>query len=149
ALPNDAVNPLATDWSRVVGDLRFSNFKLFDDNENAPAVNASVYHNLYGGFFGIVDDGQDYDRVLIQFDVETTSLLLHFVRPAVASTLLVPLMNQSISYSRNDVSLFLREDLTSLFFHHAEPDLVATPNGGNFNGNFVGFIDIPDPTFGP
>ena len=143
-VPDDAVKPLETDWSRVVGDLRFSNVKLLNgaDNGNTPPVNASVYHNLCSGFFCSIDFEGDYERVLIQFDVETTSPLLHFVRPAIATTLLVP-QNQSIYYSRNDVSLFLSEDLTDLFFHHAEPELGGWPN----NGNPISFIDVSDPDF--
>ena len=144
AIPNDALNPLETDWSYIVGDLRFSNFKLFNGagSGNTPTVNASVYHNLCNGSYCSIGYGSDYDRVLIQFDVETTSPLLRFVRPATATTLLVP-QNQSIYYSRNDVSLFLSEDLTNLFFHHAEPELGAWPN----SGNLIGFVDTADPNF--
>ena len=145
ALPDDALKPLANDWSTVVGDLRFSNFKLFNSggNGNTPAVNALVYHDLCRGFFCSIDDPSDYDRVLIQFDVETTSPLLHFVRSPVATTLLVP-QNESIYYSRNDISLFLSEDLTDLFFHHAEPNPDSLPRNGYYQ---IGFIEIVDPGF--
>ena len=132
ALPDDALRPLANDWSTVVGDLRFSNFKLFNavGDGNTPAVNALVYHDMCRGFLCSIDYLGDYDRVLIQFDVETTSPLLQFVRSPTATTLLVR-QNESIYYSRNDVSLFLSEDLTDLFFHHAEPEPGAFGDSGN------------------
>jgi hypothetical protein len=144
AIPNDALNPLETNWSHIVGDLRFSNFKLLNGSNdgNTPAVNAAVYHNLCSGSYCSIDSGSDNGRVLIQFDVATTSPLLSFVRPAIATTLLVP-QNQSINYSRNDVALFLSEDLTDLFFHHAESELGASPS----NRNVVGLIDIADAGF--
>jgi hypothetical protein len=145
AIPHDAMTPLRAHWSHAVGDLRFSDFKLFNgvDNGNTPAVNALVYHELCHGFFCPINDPSDYDRVLIQFDVETTSPLLQFVRSPVATTLLVP-QNQSIYYSRNDISLFLSEDLTDLFFHHAEAEPGAFGNSGNLT---IGYIDFLDSSF--
>ena len=145
ALPDDALRPLANDWSTVVGDLRFSNFKLFNavGDGSTPAVNALVYHDMCRGFLCSIDYLSDYDRVLIQFDVETTSPLLQFVRSPTATTLLVR-QNESIYYSRNDVSLFLSEDLTDLFFHHAKPEPGAFGDSGNLT---IGYIDFVDSSF--
>ena len=129
----------------MVGDLRFSNFKLFNavGDGSTPAVNALVYHDMCRGFLCSIDYLGDYDRVLIQFDVETTSPLLQFVRSPTATTLLVR-QNESIYYSRNDVSLFLSEDLTDLFFHHAKREPGTFGDSGNLT---IGYIDFVDSSF--
>jgi hypothetical protein len=51
-VPEDAINPVASNWSGVVGDLRFSNFKfLGPPGPDTPTVNISINHTVCGSWF--------------------------------------------------------------------------------------------------
>jgi len=164
--PDDAINPLNSNWSGIAGDLRFSNFKLMQDSGGVetPNVNIPVSHcgpsfcfltvlhpvpifpelRLNTGELQSVEfepaenvvesnafanssflyppsflEADDFTRVVIQFDVETVSPSQRLSRHPFGSSLLVS-PGQVLTYPRNDVSLFLSDDLTDLFFHHSE-----------------------------
>jgi hypothetical protein len=95
-VPIDAVRPNEPGWSAVLDDLRFSNFRYYTDAESPPSVNANVAHSLCEGFscislprtedyvgtalrMGWFGSGElipfdwhvEYERVVIEFDVET------------------------------------------------------------------------------
>jgi hypothetical protein len=154
SIPDDAEKPLSPNWTAVIDDVRFSNFKLFNSTVDAvlPTVNADVSHELCRWLSCLLQPPEGYDRVLIQFDVETTSPQLYFVKPPVASTLWVPI-REGIPYTHNAASLFLSEDLSELFFHHQNPNATEfspVPHGGNLFEIFdPAVVKLPDSYFIP
>jgi hypothetical protein len=161
-IPDDAINAIASKWAGVVGDLRYSNFKLFQAGSSAPDVNVAVTHNMQqcsffcsigtpfvfeplkpvGEFNATADvqtanqrvltkasdliearssESEDFSRVLIQFDVETTSpTKLISQRPFAWS--LRTHFGQRPTYGRNEVGFFLSDEGTDLLFDHRSSD---------------------------
>jgi hypothetical protein len=96
SIPDEAAKPMVPGWSGVFDDLRFSNFRFYRDEDSPPSVNANVNHSICNGFsctylpriedfdgtawqsgwFGSIEripfEGlSDYERIVVQFDVET------------------------------------------------------------------------------
>jgi hypothetical protein len=125
-IPADAVRPMEAGWSGVFDDLRFSNFRFYRDGAAAPSVNAAVTHsfcNSWGcsilprmedyngqiehtGWFPVLPDGfDDFERVVVQFDVEAALPFQRIASKPRASTAYTR-HQQPVLGQRNDVLLF-------------------------------------------
>jgi hypothetical protein len=124
-IPADAVRPLEAGWSGVINDLQFSNFRFYRRGAAAPSVNAAVTHsfcNAYGcsilpriedynghlehtGWFQLLPEGfDDFERVVVQFDVETLLPSQRIASKPQGSTPYT--RSQQLLGQRNDVLLF-------------------------------------------
>jgi hypothetical protein len=116
-MPEDAIKLLESHWSGIVGDLRFSNFKILPETDTA-TNNISVSHG-YCSRICVLPSPADVSRVLIQFDVETLSPFQRLASRPYGSRLLTYL-GQPVSYARNEIGLYLSDDRAELFFDHSE-----------------------------
>jgi hypothetical protein len=174
-IPYDAAKPLEAGWSGAFDDLRFSNFRFYRDGETAPSVNADVSHSfcsryacsmlpriedydgriLHTGWFEVLPEGfNDFERVVLQFDVETVFPTQRIARRPHASTMYTR-PNQIVVGQRNEISLFAGYNEEDVFIHElAEwepaPDAVSPPlriNGGGVPMNvelLIGTIALND-----
>ncbi len=159
AIPDDAIDAIASNWSGVVDDVRLSNFRLIrSSGSQMTDVNIPVSHNVSCSLFcvapfqplivqplqpigsfklnldtqtsdqpartetsassnGYPNPSDDSARILIEFDVETTSpTMLLATRPYAAS--LQTYFGEEATYGRNEVGLFLSDDASDLLFDH-------------------------------
>jgi hypothetical protein len=159
-IPDDAIDPIQTDWAGTFDDLRFSNFKIISNTGNSlqPPANIDVQHSFCElmwctllpvsqpiPFVPIVDEETDaildtvtlwpeylppFDemtRVVVQFDVETTSPWQRIGRKPSGYDL-KSWPGEPIFYGRNSLSLFVSGDRDQVFLHH--DDNVTHPQPG-------------------
>jgi hypothetical protein len=182
AIPADAIDLTNSNWSGIVGDLRFSNFKLIaTSNTEVPAVNIPVTNTFcvimwcsvvshIETFHGQVQELQlslnqptvsagapadvldpqsilqfppeldNLTRAVIQFDVETVSPSQRIaILPNAYSLKTWP--GQPITYSRNEVALFVTGSRDQLLLDHGPDDLEATPFTTPIG---IGTVILPD-----
>jgi hypothetical protein len=85
-----------------------------------------VHHYSCSWFCPLEPDFHDYSRVLIQFDVETISPFQQLATRPLAAPLRA-YIGEPVAYYRNQVGLFLSDDLAELFVHNSPNDFDEPP----------------------
>ncbi|MEX0643526.1 MAG: hypothetical protein WD468_12540 [Pirellulales bacterium] len=137
-VPTDAARPLQSDWAGAYDDLRFSNFRFYRNAQPAPSVNVDVKHSFcstYGcsilprfedynghiehtGWFGVLPEGfRDFERVVVQFDVETLLPTQRFASKPQGSTAYTQGI-QALLGQRNEIVVFAGATQDALFLHN-------------------------------
>jgi hypothetical protein len=140
-IPPDAAKPMNVGWSGIFDDLRFSNFRFYRHGAAAPSVNAAVTHSFcssyacsilpriedyngqmeHTGWFQFLPDGfDDFERVVVQFDVETLLPSQRIARKPRGSTAYTRLQ-QPVFGQRNDVLLFAGDTEEEMFMDGVVP----------------------------
>jgi hypothetical protein len=132
--PDDAIEVVESRWSGIIGELRFSNFKILPQTTEETA-NIPVSHGSCS-YFSCYFPSPDAPRILIQFDVETVSpLQLLASRPRGSHLLAV--LGEPASYTTNEFGMFLDDNMANLFLDYSNQRSSDQPVPNNF-----GVIDL-------